>query len=121
MLELTARQEALLRLPEPTAFLPRLAAEIRRDMPERVAGLSDAALQEETERCYSHAACELGITRLPVLVHWTKTDVGSGGELHRDMTVDLAIRKASNPNLAAADVLAMLAASHRWPKNKGEH
>jgi len=121
MLELSARQEALLRLPEPTTFLPRLAAEIRRDMPERVAGLSDAALLEETERSYNHAAYELGITRLPLLVHWTKTDVGSGGELRRDMTVDLAIRNASGPNLAAADVLAILVASHRWPKHGGDH
>jgi hypothetical protein len=121
MLELTARQEALLRLPEPTGFLPRLAAEIRRDMPERVAGMHDLELLEETERCYNHAAYELGITRVPVLVHWTKTDVGSGGELHRDVSVDLAMRQAANPNLAAADLLAVLVASHRWPKKEGAY
>jgi hypothetical protein len=115
MLTLDARQAALLRLPYPVTFLPRLAGEIRRDMPERVIGLDNRALAAETERCYTYAAYELGITRLPVLVRWTKTDVGSGGALHRDMTVDLAVRQADDPNLAAADLLAALAASHRWP------
>lgn len=119
MLELNATQEALLRLPDPTLFLPRLAAEIRRDLPEQLLGIDDAALLDDTQRCYHHAAHGLGITRLPVLVRWTKTDVGSHGELHRDMTVDLAIRHADDPNLAAADVLAVLAASHRWRKQKG--
>jgi len=116
VLTLDARQEALLRLPDPFSFLPRLAAEIRRDLPERVMGLDDAALLAETDRCYTYAAYELGITHLPVLVAWTKTDVGSGGELHRNAEVDIALRHAGKPNIQAADLLGALVALHRWPK-----
>ncbi|WP_411850355.1 hypothetical protein ACLB90_15810 [Stenotrophomonas sp. LGBM10] len=116
MLELDARQEALLRLPDPFEFLPKLAAEIRRDMPERVFGLSDHALLAETDRCYSYASHELGITKVSLLVAWTKTDVGSGGELHRSAEVDIAMRHAKDPNVKAADLLGALVALHRWPK-----
>lgn len=116
MLTLDARQEALLRLPDPFDFLPKLAAEIRRDMPERVFSLDDAALLAETDRCYSYASHDLGITHVRVLVAWTKTDVGSGGELHRNADVDIAMRHAEHPNLKAADLLGTLAALHRWPK-----
>ncbi|WP_295521330.1 hypothetical protein [uncultured Stenotrophomonas sp.] len=116
MLELDKRQEALLRLPEPLGFVPKLAAEIRRDMPERVQGLSEQRLREETERSYFYASYELGITSVPLLVQWTKTDVGSGGELHRNADIDLTMRHAQNPNLKAADILSALAATCRWPK-----
>lgn len=119
MLTLDARQEALLRLPYPATFLPRLADEIRRDMPERVIGLDNRTLAAETERCYTYAAYELGITRLPVLVRWTKTDVGSGGALHRSAEIDMTLRKAVNPNLTAADLLAALAVQHRWSMREG--
>ncbi|HDS1558926.1 hypothetical protein NJH49_05965 [Stenotrophomonas maltophilia] len=118
MLTFSARQEALLRLPDLFDFLPKLAGEIRRDMPERVLGMDDAALLAETDRCYAYAAYELGITHLPVLVAWTKTDVGSGGELHRNAEVDIAIRHAEHPSTKAADVLGALAALHRWPKGE---
>jgi hypothetical protein len=117
MLKLDARQEALLRLPDPFSFLPRLAAEIRRDLPERVMGLDDAALLAETDRCYTYAAYELGITHLPTLVAWTKVDVGSGGELHRNVEVDIAMRHADKPNIQAADLLGALVALHRWSRD----
>ncbi len=115
-LELDKRQEALLRLPEPLTFEPRLTAEIRRDMPAMVRRLSEQRLLEETERSYVYASCTLGITSLPTLVHWTKTDVASGGELHRNVDVDLAVRRSENPNLKAADLLGALRALHSWPK-----
>lgn len=51
-----------------------------------------------------------------MLVQWTKTDVGSGGELHRNAEVDMAMRQARDPNVAAADLLGALVALHRWPK-----
>ncbi|GHH59230.1 hypothetical protein [[Pseudomonas] boreopolis] len=71
---------------------------------------------EETDRCYSYASHELGITKVPVLVMWTKTDVGSGGELHRNPEVDIAMRHANDPNVKAADLLGVLVAMHRWPE-----
>lgn len=114
MLQLTAEQEALLRLPDPYAFVPKLAAEIRRDAPRQVSNLTDAQLQEETERSYNHATYTLHITRLPTLVEWVKLDVASGGELRRDMNTDLHMRKAKNPNLAAEDLLNILKAQERW-------
>ncbi|QEO25552.1 hypothetical protein [Xanthomonas translucens] len=116
MLELDARQEALLRLPDPFDLLPRLAAEIRRDMPQLVSGISEQELLAETDHCYLYASHELGITCLPVLVRWTKADVGSGGELHRNMDIDLAMRHAADPNLKAADLLGAIASMNRWPK-----
>ena len=115
MLELDADQEALLRLPEPLAFLPKLASEIRRDMPRQVSNMSDRQLLEETDRSYVHASGTLRITHLPTLVMWTKTDVGSHGALRRDGNLDLFIRNAERPNVAAADTLHALVAQQRWP------
>lgn len=114
MLQLTAEQEALLRLPEPTAFLPKLAAEIRRDWPREVSHLTDAQLLTETERSYDHASHELHITRLPTLVKWVKLDVAGGGQLRREMNTDLYMKQAADPNLAAEDLLSVLAAQGRW-------
>ncbi|WP_295521357.1 hypothetical protein [uncultured Stenotrophomonas sp.] len=116
MFTIDARQEALLRLPDPFDFMPRLAREIRRDLPDRVLGLNDAALLRETARCYDFATHALGITNLPVLVAWTKTDVGSGGELYRSPQVDMAVRNACQPSVKAADILGALAAMNRWPE-----
>ena len=116
MLELDAHQEALLRLPDPLSFLPRLAAEIRRDMPDKVRALSERQLLDATDRSYTYASQQLHITCVPVLVRWTKTDVGSGGELHRNVDVDLALRRAENPNLRAVDLLCALTAMNHWPQ-----
>ncbi|SBV52504.1 hypothetical protein XBLMG947_3300 [Xanthomonas bromi] len=100
------------------ACLTRLSSHpgIRRDMPQLVSRMSDQELLAETDRCYFYASHELGITRLPILVRWTKADVGSGGELHRNPDIDLAMRNAADPNLKAADILGALGSMHRWPK-----
>lgn len=114
MITLTEQQVALLRLPDPNAFIPKLAAEIRRDYHRQVSNLTDSQLLEETERSYNHASYELHITRLPTLVEWVKLDVASGGHLRRDMNADMYMRKTKNPNLAAEDLLSILAAQERW-------
>lgn len=116
MIEITREQEVLLRLPEPWSFLPRLAAEIRRDLPRKVSSMNDTQLLAETERSYLHASHALRVSHLPTLVRWTKTDVGSQGQLRRDPSADLYLRQSSDPNAAAADLLGSLAAQQRWPK-----
>jgi hypothetical protein len=114
MIELSEQQEAMLRLPEPEAFTQRLSAEIRRDMPGDVAGLSDAELLEATRRSYFFAAYELHITRVPTLVRWVRLDVTSDGLLRREQAIVLRIRTASNPSLAAADLLSIFLAQTNW-------
>lgn len=112
--QLDARQQALLRLPEPGAFAPRLAAEIRRDLPAQVGDLREAQLIEETERSYRHASEQLRIARLSPLVRWVKFDVASRGALRRDLSVGLRFRRADDPALLAEDLLSALAARPRW-------
>jgi len=109
MLEITKEQEAQLRLPDPSTFLPQLAAEIRRDYPQRVGHLNDQALLEEVTRSYDHAAYDLRITYLPVLVRWVKADVAWARGLRSNTQADLWVRNATNRNLAAADLLSNLA------------
>lgn len=116
MIEITREQEALLRLPEPWGFLPKLAAEIRRDLPRQVSGMNDTQLLAETERSYLHASHALRVSHLPTLVRWTKTDVGTQGQLRRDPSADLFVRQAKDPNVAAADLLGSLVAQQRWPR-----
>lgn len=116
MLRLDARQEALLRLPDPTSFIPKLALEIKRDFPRQVASLSDRQLLDDTERSYNHASYVLHITRLSTLVRWVKADVASGGQLRREMSVDLHLKKAANPNLTAEDIMSVVSAQQRWKK-----
>lgn len=113
-IELTAQQEALLRLPEPDGFTLRLADEIRRDMPQDVAGMNDAQLLEAVRNSYDFATYELHITRIPTLVRWVEVDVTSNGALRAEPAVQLRIRAAANPNLAAEDLLAVLLAQTRW-------
>lgn len=109
MLTLTKDQEVLLRLPEPTAFLPKLAAEIRLDYPRPVSNLSDRALLEEVERSYQHASEVLRITHVATLVRWVKADVAWAKGMRSEPSVDLWIRSARIPNLTAADLLSNLA------------
>lgn len=109
MLPLSHEQLALLRLPDPFGFLPKLAVEIRRDHPREVSSQSDQQLLSETQRSYEHAAYELKLTHLPTLVRWVKADVAWARGLRSNTTVDLWIRNADNRNLTAADILSNLA------------
>jgi hypothetical protein len=113
-IELTAEQEALLRLPEPNGFTQRLAKEIRRDVPKDVAHLTDAQLLEATRTSYDFAAYELHITRIPTLVHWVKLDASCDGVLRRNPALVLKIRTAQAPSLAAEDMLSILLAQTNW-------
>lgn len=113
MLKLTPEQAALLRLPDPHAFIPKLAAEIRRDYPQQVVFLDDTSLLVEVDRSYTHASEQLHITHVPTLVQWVKADVAWAKGLRMEPAADLRIRKANNPNLAAADLLSALAAQSR--------
>lgn len=119
MLTLTLEQFALLSLPDPHMFAPRLAAEIRRDYPHVVAGESEPALTQATARSYRHASEALRLTRLPTLVAWVKADVAWARGLRHEMTVDLQLRRSATPNLAAQDVLSALAAGAGWPREGG--
>ena len=109
-IELTAQQEALLRLPEPNDFTQRLAKEIRRNVPKDVAHLTDAQLLDATRTSYDFAAYELHIIRIPTLVHWVKLDASSDGVLRRNQALVVKLRTAENPSLAAEDMLSMLLA-----------
>lgn len=113
-IELTAQQEALLRLPEPGGFTQRLAKEIRRDVPQDVAHLTDAQLLDATRTSYDFAAYDLHITRIPTLVRWVKLDASSDGVLRRNPALVLKIRTAENPSLAAEDMLSILLAQTNW-------
>ncbi|MDH5821908.1 hypothetical protein QFW77_02720 [Luteimonas sp. RD2P54] len=109
MLEITKEQEALLRLPDPTTFFPKLVQEIRQEYPGRVGHLNDQALMDEVVRSHDHAAYELRITSLPVLVRWIKADVAWAKGLRANPGADVWMRNAKNKNLAAADLLSNLA------------
>src|SRR5687768_14141156 len=102
-IELTVRQEALLRLPEPNDFTQRLAKEIRRDVPKDVAHFTAAQLLDTTRMSYDFDAYELHINRIPTLVRWVKLDVASNGALRRQPALVLKIRRAADPSLAAED------------------
>ncbi len=113
-IELTARQEALLRLPEPDGFTRRIAQELRRDTPEDVQHFTDARLLEETRLSYEAATNELQITRIPTLVRWAKLDVVSHGTLHREPAVQIKLRSTKDPNVTAEDLLMILRAQTHW-------
>jgi hypothetical protein len=104
-----ALQEALLRLPDPSAFFPLLCREIREEYPGRVGHLSDGALMDEVVQSHDHAAYVLRITHLPVLVRWVKADVAWTRGLRAVPAADMWMRTAKDPNLAAADLLSNLA------------
>ncbi|HEL3810945.1 hypothetical protein VPH47_06665 [Stenotrophomonas sp. WED208] len=109
MFEISEEQEALLRLPDPSTFFPLLCREIREENSGRVGHLSDGALMDEVVRSHDHAAYVLRITHLPVLVRWVRADVAWACGLRAVPAVDLWIRNAEHPNLAAADLLSNLA------------
>jgi len=114
MLTLSPEQVAALALPDPFEIAPRLAREIRRDYPDRVADLDEAALTHETRQSYIHGGEILRITHLPTLVAWVKADVAWARGLRHDATVDLRIRQATNPSLAAQDLLSALSIISTW-------
>lgn len=114
MIKLTADQVALLRLPDPHSFIPKLATEIRWDYPQQVVQLDDQALLIETDRSYTHASEQLRITRLPTLVRWVKADVASMKGLRQRPEADLHVRRAEDPNIAAEDLLCVVARFARW-------
>lgn len=113
-IELTAEQEALLRLPEPESFTERIATEIRRDMPGDTRHMSNQQLLIAVRESYDFAAHELHITRVPTLVRWVRADFTSNGLLRREPAVALKVRSAANPNLAAEDLLSILRAQTNW-------
>ena len=113
-LELTAEQEALLRLPEPESFTERIAAEIRRDMPDEAQHMSDPQLLAAVRESYEFATYELHITRVPTLVRWVRLDATSNGLLRREPAVALKVKTAANPNLAAEDLLSTFRAQTNW-------
>lgn len=108
MFEITEEQEALLRLPDPSTFFPMLAREIRTGYPKPIAHLDERALMDEVVRSHDHAAYVLHITHLPTLVRWVTADVAWARELRSVPAADLWMRTATNPNLAAADLLSNL-------------
>ncbi|QRD62774.1 hypothetical protein H8Z72_23215 (plasmid) [Xanthomonas citri pv. citri] len=113
-IELTATQEALLRLPEPDVFTQRIANEIRRDMGQDLSHVSDARLLQSVRDSYDFATNELHITRIPTLVRWVRVDVVADGALHREPAIVLKVKAAKDPNLAAEDLLSIFIAQARW-------
>lgn len=113
-IELTPHQEALLRLPEPEGFTRRIADEVRRDMHEEVQYLSDAQLLDAVRESYEFATVELKISRIPTLVRWVRLDATSNGLLRREPAVTLKVKAATDPNLAAEDLLSIFLAQTRW-------
>ena len=113
-IELTPEQEALLRLPEPESFTSRIAAEIRRDMPEETKHMTDPQLLAAVRESYDFAAHELHITRIPTLVRWVRADTVSNGFLRREPAVVLKVKPASDHNLAAEDLLSIIQAQTNW-------
>ncbi|WP_269792431.1 hypothetical protein [Stenotrophomonas sp. Iso1] len=113
-IELTAQQEALLRLPDPNEFTLRITNEIRRDMAQDVAGMTDAQLLEAVRASYDVATYDLHITRIPTLVRWVRLDATSNGALRTEPGMQLRIKAATDPSLAAEDVLAVLLAQTNW-------
>ncbi|MDV9042024.1 hypothetical protein [Stenotrophomonas sp. RAC2] len=113
-IELTVEQEALLRLPEPESFTGRIAAEIRRDMPEDIHYTSDQQLSSAVRESYDFATYELHITRVPTLVRWVRADTTHNGLLRREPAVVLKMKVAANPNLAAEDLLSIFRAQTNW-------
>lgn len=113
-IEITAQQEALLRLPEPDAFTQRIANELREHSPQDVAQLSDTQLLDAVRASYAFATHELHITRIRTLVHWVKLDATSDGALRKEPGLVLKVRAASNPNLAAQDLISIAIAQTNW-------
>ncbi len=109
MFEITAEQEALLRLPDSSTFFPLLCREIREDYPSKVGHLSEGTLMNSVVKSHDHAAYVLRITHLPVLLRWVKADVAWASGLRAVPAADIWMRNAKNPNLAAADLLSNLA------------
>ncbi|AJQ86693.1 hypothetical protein ACQR53_20255 [Xanthomonas oryzae] len=108
MLQLTNEQYAKLCLPDPGSFLPRLAAEVRRDHAEAVSARNDAQLLADVQESYRHAVNTFGITHLPTLVRWVKADVAWARGLRDQPIHKVWFARTDNPNVTAADVLAML-------------
>ncbi|KAB7765649.1 hypothetical protein [Xanthomonas maliensis] len=110
MLQLSAEQYAKLCLPDPGSFLPRLAAEVRRDHRAAVAGRDDTRLLAEVQASYRHAVGALNLTHLPTLVRWVKADVAWARGLRTLPLVRVWFAQTDAPNATAADLLALLAA-----------
>jgi len=111
MLQLTPKQFAKLCLPDPDAFVPQLAAEVRRDYPSRVSERSDSDLQAEVRESYHYAVNQLHITHLPTLVRWVKADVAWARGLRNQAITQAWFSAATHPNVIAADLLALLASN----------
>ncbi|QBG91297.1 hypothetical protein [Xanthomonas oryzae] len=108
MLQLTPEQYAKLCLPDPGSFLPRLAAEVRRDHPAAVSSRDDAQLLADVQASYRYAVNTFGITHLPTLVGWVKADVAWARGLRDQALTKVWFAQTDNPNVTAADLLAML-------------
>lgn len=113
-IELSARQEALLRLPDPSEFIWRIAAEVERDSRQDPAISAATTLLDDVATSYDFATFELGITRIPTLVRWVKLDATSNGALRKEQAVTLKLRASDDPNFAAEDILSLLTAQTRW-------
>ncbi|WIX05054.1 hypothetical protein [Xanthomonas oryzae] len=108
MLQLTPEQYAKLCLPDPGSFLPRLAVEVRRDYLAAVSSRDDAHLLADVQASYRHAVNTFGISHLPTLVRWVKADVAWALGLRDQALTKVWFAQTDNPNVTAADLLAML-------------
>lgn len=111
-LHLSPGQYAALSLPDPVDWIPALVAEVRRDYPVATRAVADDALRATVHDSCRHAVRALRITHLPTLVRWVKADVAWAPTLRDHAVTGVWFATTDQPNVAAADLLALLASSH---------
>jgi hypothetical protein len=111
-LQLSAGQYASLSLPDAADWAPAMAAEVRHDYPDATFAVADDALRATVHDSYRHAVRALRITHLPTLVRWVKADVAWARTLRDHAVTGVWFNSTDQPNVTAADLLALLASPH---------
>lgn len=111
-LQLSSGQYAALSLPDPADWAPALTAEVRRDYPGATLAVADDALRATVHDSYRYAVRALRITHLPTLVRWVKADVAWARTLRDHAVTGVWFNSTDQPNVTAADLLALLASPH---------
>lgn len=113
-LTLSAKQVAMMSLPQLKRVEVKLAREIWHGNPQARAGRKPLVVLADVQRAYRHALEALRLSDLRSVAAWVKADAGWALGIRNNPSIVLRARSASDPNLCVDDFLSAIRVSSRF-------
>jgi hypothetical protein len=113
-LTLSAKQTAMLSLPQLRRVEVKLAREIWHGNPRARAGREPLVVLADVQRAYRHALEALRLSDVRSVAAWVKADAGWARGIRNDQSIVMRARSASDPNLCVDDILSAVKASAKF-------